>query len=75
VTTLRIDIDDATAEAIRNRAQRAGKTPEAWAAELIMQQAVPPTNKKWIEKFLEDARESPGNSGGWKWNREELYDR
>ena len=75
MTTLEIKIDEVTAEAIRQKAQQSGKTPEAWAAEIILQQAGHGGSKEWIRAFLENAEKVPGNSGGWKWNREELYDR
>jgi hypothetical protein len=75
MTTLEIKIDEATAEVIRRKAQHAGKTPEVWAAEIILQQAGGGVNKEWIKAFLENAEKVPGNSGGWKWNREELYGR
>jgi hypothetical protein len=72
MTTLEIKLDEATAEAIRQKAQQAGKTPEAWATEIIIQQAAPPGRNEWIKAFLESAKNSTGNSGGWKWNREEI---
>lgn len=75
MTTFHIEVDDVVATAIRERAQCAGKTPEAFVAEMMAQQALPAANKSWIPKFLEAARTSGANSGGWKWNREELYDR
>lgn len=28
-----------------------------------------------LERLMESARKHPGNSNGWKWNREELYER
>lgn len=31
--------------------------------------------KSSLEKFFEITEKQAGNSGGWKWNREELYDR
>jgi antitoxin (DNA-binding transcriptional repressor) of toxin-antitoxin stability system len=29
----------------------------------------------WLKRLFKLADEAHGNSGGWKWNREELYDR
>jgi hypothetical protein len=75
MTTLEIKIDEATAEVVRQKARQAGKTPEAWVSEVVAQQAAPPGSNEWIKGFLESAEKSTGNSGGWKWNREELYDR
>ena len=28
-----------------------------------------------LERLMESARKNPGDSNGWKWNREELYER
>jgi hypothetical protein len=75
MTTMHITLDEHAAEIIRKKAQLAGKTAEEWLAEMAVSQAVPPQNKGWIDMFLESARNRPGNSHGWKWNREELYER
>ena len=73
--TVQITLDEDAAQAIRQKAQLAGKTLEAWIAEVATQEAGPAGNKDWIDRFLESAKNSRGNSHGWKWNREELYDR
>lgn len=75
MTTLQIEIDEATAAAIREKAQLAGKTPEILAAEIVRQQFPLPPDKSWIKDFLEGTETAKGDSKGWKWNREELYDR
>ena len=75
MTTFQITLNDSAAEAIRQKAELEGKTAEAWLAEMAATQAAPVKNKEWISEFLESARNRPGNSHGWKWNREELYDR
>lgn len=75
MTTLQITVDEPVAEAIRRKAELAGKSPEVWLSEMAASQAAPAQGKEWIEKFLESARNRPGNSHGWKWNREELYER
>lgn len=75
MTTMQITVDDPVAQAIRMRAELEGKTPEAWLAEVAASQAMPMRGKEWIDKLLESARTRPGNSHGWKWNREELYER
>jgi hypothetical protein len=75
VTTLQITLDEDAVQAIRCKAQLAGKTPEAWVAEAAAQKAGSPGNKDWIRKFLENADKVRGNSGGQKWTRDELYER
>jgi hypothetical protein len=75
MTTLRITVDEPVAQAIRRKAELEGKTAEAWLADMAALQAVPAQSKEWIDRFLESARHRPGNSHGWKWNREELYER
>jgi hypothetical protein len=75
MTTLQISLDERAAQAIREKAHLAGKTPEAWVAEVAVSQAIPAPDKTWVDEFLTRAANSKGNSQGWKWNREELYDR
>ena len=78
MTIMSIEIDEALAEAVRRKAHQVGKTPEKVAVEALAEQFGKPTpagNKEWIKKFLENADQVRGNSGGWKWNREELYER
>ena len=82
--TLSFEIDEVTAETIRQKVNQAGKTPGAWLTDVVHQQTTPVDNKEqinkprpnaWIKGFLESARNSTSHSGGWKWNREELYNR
>lgn len=76
MTTLQITLEESVADVIRIKAQQEGKTPETLAAEIVSAQASAlPLDKEWINKFLQSARQSSGNSHGWKWNRNELYDR
>jgi len=75
MTTMYIEIDEATAEAVRQTAQQTGKTPEKVVGEVVAERFSKPNPNAWIKGFLESARKSTSNSGGWKFNREELYDR
>jgi hypothetical protein len=75
MTTMHIQLDEAVAHALQQKALRVGKAPEQLVAEMLTEQMGSPPNKEWIRKFLEDAERNPGKSGGWKWNRDELYDR
>ena len=74
MTTLHIEVDERLAAAARQTAQSHGKTLEGWVAEVVAQQVRPKANAEWVARFLEGARRLNGNSGGWKWNRDELYD-
>jgi predicted transcriptional regulator len=76
MTTLRIEIDEAIAAAIQEKASRSGKTPEAWAAELVTEQIQLQSQRQraWVEEFLAATASPKGDSGGRKWSRDELYD-
>lgn len=75
MTVLQITLDEQAAEAIREKAELAGKTPEAWVAEVAAQRAIVTRDKSWVDEFLAGSGKSKGDSKGWKWNREELYER
>ena len=75
MTTWQISVEESVAEAFSLKARAEGKTPEALAAELVAREVPPPANKEWITRFLEHAEKFPGNSRGWKWNRDEIYER
>ena len=74
-TMMSIEIDVAVAEAVREKAQKTGKTPEKMLGEMVTEQFHKPRSNDWIDKVLESSRKSTANSGGKKFNREELYDR
>ena len=77
MTTMYIELDEATAEAVRQTAQQTGKTPEKVAGEVVAERfsPPPPRSNAWIKKVLESSQNSTAGSGGKKFNREELYDR
>jgi hypothetical protein len=75
MTTLQITLDERAAAAICDTARLAGKTPEVWVAEVAVRQAVTAHDNEWIDEFLRRSGNSRGDSKGWKWNREELYER
>ena len=88
MTTMYFDIDEATAEAVRQKAHRAGKTPAAWIADIVHQQTaltddawienadqLRNNTSEWVKDFLAATEHPKGDSGGWKFNREEIYDR
>ena len=73
MTTLMITLDEREAEAIRQQAQRAGKTVEAWVAEAALQRAGSGDSRHWVDQFLEIADRSGGDSRGETWTRKDLY--
>ena len=90
MTTLYIQIDDAAVEVAREKAKNAGKTLEAWVADVVHQQAAPAdgeeegiedagrlrsNTREWVKDILAATEHPKGNSGGWKFNREEIYER
>jgi hypothetical protein len=76
MTTLRIELDESIAAAIKEEAGRAGKTPEVLAAELVTGQIQAQTQRQraWVHEFLAATASPKGDSGGKKWSRDELYD-
>ena len=74
MTTLRIPIDEPSLAALRQRAAAEGKTLETWAAEVIKRLSAPADSGDWLEEYIAIARQARGDSRGWKWNREELYE-
>ncbi len=71
--TLSID-DEVIAEA-RKRAEAMGTSVNQLVREYLEQLAGKGDRKQAAEEFVRLSRESRGNSNGWKFNREELYDR
>jgi hypothetical protein len=41
----------------------------------LLKQTVDPPSTDWVDELVELSKQSTGNSNGWKWNREEIYDR
>ena len=70
-----VDIDDEVLARVQEVAERRGTTVDQMIREHLEKLAA----KKSPEEALRELRrlwdESPGNSGGERWTREELYDR
>ena len=77
MNTVQIKIDDALLEATKLDASSQGKSLDEYVAKLLAERVRTPqaSMQKWAREFLEATRRSKGNSGGWKWNRDELHDR
>lgn len=71
---LTLAIDEATLKASREYAKRHNTTLNQLVRDLL-QHTVAQDQQGGVEELLRFFREHAGNSGDWKWNREELYDR
>jgi hypothetical protein len=71
---LTLAIDEATLTASREYAKRHNTTLNQLVRDLL-QHTVAQDQQGGVEELLRFFREHAGNSGDWKWDREELYDR
>ena len=72
--TLTLSVDDQLLERARQAAENQGKDLNRLIVEHLEDLAVPPSSP---EQDIEELRRlsGQGHSGGWKFNREEIYDR
>lgn len=72
--TLSVSVDDQLLERARRAAEHLGKDLDRLIVEYLEDLAVPSTS---AEEDIEELRRlsGQGHSGGWKFNREEIYDR
>jgi hypothetical protein len=71
---LTLAIDEATLKASRAYAQRHNTTLNQLIRDLL-KRTLANDQQGGVEELLRFMKEHPGDSGGWKWNRDELYDR
>lgn len=74
MTLLQIPLDEPVANVLRELAAAQGKSIETWAVETMNRMAVPVDSADWLEEYIATALQAGGNSRGWKWNRDELYE-
>jgi hypothetical protein len=74
MTMLQIPLDEPIVDMLRRRAAAEGKSLEAWAADTIKRLAEPLDSGDWLDDYVATARQARGDSRGWKWNRDELYE-
>jgi hypothetical protein len=67
-------IDEETLKQGREYAKRRNMSFNALVRD-VLKRTVQPTSTNWLEETFRIADEAHGNSEGWKWNREEIYDR
>ena len=68
-------VEDNLLEDSREYAQRHHMTLNALIRNILQREVGAQARTHWADNFLELTRKAGGNSRGWKWNREELYDR
>ena len=68
-------VEDKLLEDSREYAQRHHTTLNAMVRKLLQQTVTHPSSENWMKELFRLADEAHGNSRGWKWNREEIYDR
>jgi hypothetical protein len=74
VKNITLAIDDETLAASREYAQNHGTTVNALVRQLL-ERTVREDSKAKIEELFRLMDEYPGDSQGWRWNREEIYER
>ncbi len=68
-------VEDKLLEDSREYAQRHHTTLNAMVRTFLRQTVTRSSPENWMKELFRLADEAHGNSRGWKWNREELYDR
>jgi hypothetical protein len=68
-------MDERLLEESREYARKHHTTLNAMIRKLLQQKVTRPLAVDWLKELLRIADEGHGNSRGWKWNREEIYDR
>ena len=68
-------VDEKLLEASRLYAHEHHTTLNALVRDLLRREIGAQKQEHWADTFLRIAKEAGGNSHGWKWNREEIYDR
>jgi negative regulator of replication initiation len=70
---LTISLDDSTYKRVREKAQQAGMSLNAWARRSLSI-AAGNTPEVTVEAFLKNAAEASASAQPWKWNRDDLYE-
>ncbi len=71
---LTLSVDEKVVERAREVARAQGKSLNAVIREYLEQLAADKSGDDIADELLRLWRESPGHSGGWKFNREEIYE-
>jgi hypothetical protein len=73
-TNITLSVDEDAVERAREVARQQGTSLNALIREYIAQLAGKRTGEEIWREMEQQFAEAPGNSGGWKWNREEIYE-
>jgi len=68
-------IDERLLEESREYAREHHTSLNAMVREMLAKRVLSGQGADWLDKAFELADKSHGRLKGWKWNREELYDR
>jgi len=69
-----LSIDDALLKKSREYASSRGTSLNGLIRQLLAKATETPESHTWFEDFLLVSQQATGNSQGWKFNREEVYD-
>lgn len=75
MTNLTLSIDDQLLERARLRAQAMGTSVNQMVRDFIERVALAEQTEGEIEAYRRSCLASGGHSNGWRFNRDELYDR
>ena len=67
-------VEDKLLEDSREYAQRHHTTLNALVRNLLQREIGTERRRHWVDELFELADRAGGNSHGWKWNRDEIYD-
>lgn len=70
-----VAVDEKLLDESREYARKHQTTLNALIRKLLEREVGARRRDHWVDEFRELTAKAGGNSRGWKWNREELYDR
>jgi hypothetical protein len=68
-----LSMDEKLVQAGRRYAQEHNTSLNNLIRETLAEKVIPKSDK-WLEEMLDAMKKAGGDSKGWKWNRQELYD-
>ena len=74
MSNVTLSIDDTLLSQSREFAASQGKSLNGLIRQLLIKATAKPGAQDWFEGFALISEQALGDSGGWKFNREEIYD-
>ena len=74
MSNVTLSIDDALLSRSRNYAASRGTSLNGLIRQLLVKATAEPEPKDWFGGFTLISEQALGDSNGWKFNREEIYD-